>query len=379
MHLTNKILLFLMAAFTKMSGYMYSPTTQDFICKTDILLKRDTIPLKFELESYDKSYKRIEGTSSDNLMRTFKIVSAGGKSGNDNFVSLKKTGEAKIFRGMMCQTMRNGFLTYEMCAPRPQQVFIWVPENKFSKFVDIIGGKYKEQKNYYKMKNDLSTIKDTVQRLEKTILEIKQKEAFLGNPIDKPHCKPGNNLPPGVTGNIFNNYIKHLCTNSMNSDKCKKYNIKRKLMCLKKHLCTDADNMINKETGSLFPNRLMKDVESILSSSAVDLSRMPHREHQKNRLKTELLEYQRKERSLNRGCDCRHECIKNPKNGLCYYQYDANGELKPLMKNEACCKMNKEVKKCATDDMLDAFLCNLENNTDYNTLSSMLNSNSKRD
>ncbi|KAM0681083.1 hypothetical protein GINT2_000868 [Glugoides intestinalis] len=362
-----------------MYGYMYSPITQDFICKTDTLLKRNTIPLKFELESCSTHDKKHAVMFPDNHTRTFKITSIGGKRENQDLVSLKKTGEAKIFRGTECKSMKNGVLTHERCAPTQQQIFIWVPEPKLDKFVDIIGGKYQEQKNSYKIKNDLSEIKRTVERIKNTVVEIGKRSGLAEKHPCKKRVRFGSLSPQNTSNDIFRNYMKHICMNSMPHEKCEKYGEKIKMLCLKKHLCTDVGNIADDKMGTIFPSRLMTDIESILSSSAHDLSKIAHHGRRNGRLNPELLGEQLKPAYSARECLCKYECVKNLKNGLCYYRYDMYENLKPLMKGEDCCELYKKTRNCETTDLLDAFLCNLENSTDTSTLSEILRTNSMGD
>lgn len=62
-------------------------------------------------------------------------------------------------------------------------------------------------------------------------------------------------------------------------------------------------------------------------------------------------------RESKQDCRCIKECIKNPKNNMCFYRADYNGQLHPIMPNRACC--DSKENKCKSLDKIERLLCTL--------------------
>jgi len=71
-------------------------------------------------------------------------------------------------------------------------------------------------------------------------------------------------------------------------------------------------------------------------------------------------------------CKCAYECVRNPKNGICYFKYTTEGKLVPIMKPETCCR---KVGLCNFDNKIEQLMCELSIKNDYTQFSRFLDKN----
>lgn len=375
------IVLALALALCKSSaGFLYSPVTNSFICKSNELSKAGSIPLKFVIDvpdTHNKGHNR-------KFVMNFDVLNISGKPGNGNKISINRRGEVKLYKGDRCETAYDMYLRSETCKKTFRQIFIWVPEQHFSEFVSATtnraGKSDKEEQPkdpYSELKGSISDIKDMIKskgRSAKALPDI-CKDSL------RRMCRKGGKKNGRFTDKMMDAYLWAYCASRLSSNKCsspmaRENDRKGKKMCLQENMCVGQEGTADDSKVLHGPSGIVDQILSILKSQGVEAR--PHQAYQSSKVRPRARGFLgRGEDSWDVGtsrCRCKFECVRNPKNGMCFYTYTADGKLKPMMKNESCCEEGK-AKLCDHDNIVEKYLCELTVKNDYSHVSKFLDDN----
>lgn len=348
------ILLLTLNVWARLSGFLYSPASGMFICRNDDGLRKDSIPLKFTIELIDPNANGKE--SKQGFLETneniFVVLSVNGNYGRRNMLSIKKNGQAKLFRGKRCESVYHGQLVSEPCSKNPSQIFFWVPEDGFSTFVNVITNHYKK---YYKgQESVINEYEDSKRKRKRSIAGEMQEESQSESAFKKSEEKEKNA-----------NDNKH----AKNTDKNKEENADSS----KNSARTRKDSTAEKEeTASQRSKVEYKEQEEL--SKDIPLYRNLNYVSPKLRPRKRGIFAQGEDSSdmEEMKCTCKMECVKNPKNGICFYNQDKNGNLVPIMKDESCCEKEKKPPLCNYSNKIENLLCELNVKNSYGSFSKFL-------
>lgn len=331
-----------------MNGFLYSKSSDSFISKNTVS-REDSIPLRFTVR-----LENVEEHSSE-----FRVVKIDGIGGSEHTLSINSRGEAKLFKGKMCEAAHRTFLASQRCSKDPREIFMWIPEDSFESFVRHIDHrrkhrnlnklhkKYNSKRNNGKRRrrydNDCTTSNDTNSRPHSNTnnkgphSNTKDSPANYSNTKDSPvNTKDSKDkvdpTAEQIYANLFKNYMEIFCQNNSKFDQCSSFRKPSTSVKIAEPLI--PENITNflislfKKYGINQPSLLYRKNRGIYSQGADPLLISNHANgFNINNNNTD-------------NCRCKMECVKNSKNGMCFYKYN-NGKLEPIMKNQNCCKSNQ--------------------------------------
>lgn len=367
------------------TGYLYSKHMGSFICKPIEDGIKGSQPVLFTIKTGRNPNSRI------------KVLSIGNKCTMKFSMILSPSGSLKFLKGNRCETVRHhNIVTPGRCTRSRRQDFIWVPENMFSQFVEKMSLNPKQGRGRRdrmliaaekKKINELSGIMQDIrgnisQRIRSSLPSIppgtceqtKETSCNQTNPVSlgqdrliKQYLDYYHKTTPSAV-NLSkptvlqgNKNSSNMCPQENAQDQCSKF---AGLMKSSISLIND-DYMKNFST---IVNDIGPDAFGV-NSPYIYQSKVPRPR------KRGIFARGEDSQDLNPAeCRCKFECVRNPKNGLCFYKTNGDGKLIPIMKDEQCCKKVKQ-DPCNIENNLERHLCELITRNDFGFFSKFLDQN----
>lgn len=409
------IALLKMVLSHEISGYMYSYYENSFISNYNGISQHQNEPLLFTLGVDLKKYK-------NNQISEFEVVRIGLKQTNKYKIEINGRGESKLKIHNKCEAMHNGRLIAGSCSRNPNQKFVWIPEHLFTNFVSRLRsrqyGKNKcnrqsqnldlqpgnigdEDRNYARTEDIAKEVKEEFNQLRnarkiidkaKTMIKrsekIKNSKKACEDLDGVGWCSKGKNGFGIINDRIFNNYIDYYCKINQESSGCKSRLSKtQKLLekCIGGHKghCKELRPKHKKSNleqlralaPPIFEDSFLKKLTNIVKAGGDCLNSITNRGYvspkKRPRKRGIYAKGEDPEDKYSVLCECRFECVRNPKNGICYYKADANGKLMPIMQSKKCCKVEEE-DICNLENKIEHHLCKLSVENDYGYFSQFI-------
>lgn len=390
------------------SGYLYSNSMKSFVCQENRGEVKGSQPVIFTIESGGK------------LNSIVKVLSVNNKHASRLTMSYDSSGSVKLLKGDKCETATHNNLIVPMkCSHSHRQKFVWVPEKMLGHFVDQMrkskepenlpyhfnkkrSGRLDKRSNY--INNSIRKEKHKIEDLHGMMKDIKMNIGtrihHSNLPVKYSRVKrsaASHGIPDSTQGNapdcnpyqikndrVMKNYLEKYHNNSTMSKMLKGPQMMQNGNS--PNLCPTNAGECNKLQGlmknsvSLLNEDYMKSIESILKEigSADKFDSMPagNYKSQDTRPRRRGI-FANGDDSSESGpfeCKCQLECVRNPKNDLCFYKASVDGKLMPIMMDSSCCKM-KKTDRCNFDNNLDRHLCNLITKNDFGFFSKFLDEN----
>lgn len=353
-------------------GFLYSPITNSFICTEVSKDSKETIPLKFVIEVPDEPNK----SPNSKFYQNFEITEINGRPGNGNKISINNKGEVKLYKGQECETAYEDDLRAEICSDNYRQIFIWIPEKYFTEFVKIIEERLNnENQNKGKRRSPKKDVKQSLRDI-KNLLKSKQNTTSKDCQYNEMPIANSN----GFKDLMLSTYLWAYCLGNPRSSACNSMNMKNQKNCTDQ-MCLDKNNCINNSydeyTTAMSESsvKILDKINSIFKDAGIATGSRKSYESDKKRPRPRGY-FGKGEDSDDmkiNPCGCKEECVKNPKNGACFYTYSPGG-LIPILKNNSCCEKNKG-KICNFENKIEQYLCELSVKNDYSSHSKFLDDN----
>lgn len=248
-----------------------------------------------------------------------------GKNGDDELkMEMNKSAEIRIRSGNRCEEIVDGYIKKVRCRNTPRQRFTWVPASMFAGSPSGSGKRGKHPKKKARGKPSSG----------------KRRKA-RARPSPKLNYESSTDSSTSTEAMLA--YIDTICKANLEVDECKKYyEIYEEAPAYK----------TSGKGGSRAGNTVSVTGEVEIRGT---LRRKPGL-------------YAGKEESEG-SCHCPTECVKNHRNGFCYYRLSEDGNLEPLVKK---CNCNRDKNLCDLTNALDKLLCELTFKNDYDYFSKFL-------
>lgn len=315
------ILLILDLCKARSSGYLYSKHSKSFVSLRHGGDPRKLVPVLFVMRSKGKEMEIY-------ISKDGRYLPIHGGMKKKYKVEMNSKGEVRIRDGKMCETIYGEFLRSEKCKDNPRQKFTWVPLKLFMKQGSGKKGKKPKIPGTKDLPRDKKGSKNRI------------VDDYL-----KSRCSKNKKLP---ICSLLSDGLSNKGKNNTNCDK-----IYSNLGALEALLSRNMPSVDGKVT---------KDLDVLMSRSGLD----------KKEKKRRRGPYGSGEDS--ESCECKNDCVINPKNGQCFYKMETNGNLVPLMRGGDCCKKSQKML-CDLENKLEKHLCELNFKNDFSFFSKFLDDN----
>jgi len=398
----------------EISGYMYSYYENSFISNYNGISQHQNEPLLFTLSVDLKKYKK-------NQISEFEVIRIGLKQTNKYKIEINGRGESKLKIHNKCEAMHNGRLIAESCSRNPNQKFVWIPEHLFTNFVSRLRSRQygkkcngqsqsldfqpenvgDEDRNYPRrgdiaeeVKEEFNHLRDARKIIDKAKNMIKRSEKIRKSKKACEDlegvgwCSNGKDGYGIVNDRIFNNYINYYCNINQDNLSCKSrldkaQKVLEKCIGGQKGQCRkprpkykqSSLRQLRSLAPPIFDDSFLKKLTKIVKAGGDCFNSITSRGYvsPKKRPRKRGI-YAQGEDPEDRNsvlCECRFECVRNPKNGICYYKADSNGKLMPIMQSKKCCKVEEE-DICDLENKIEHHLCKLSVENDYGFFSQFI-------
>ncbi|ELA41770.1 uncharacterized protein VICG_01122 [Vittaforma corneae ATCC 50505] len=360
MMLLIMFLVFVLTQCKSSAGFLYSPITNSFICNSNELSKTGSIPLRFVISVPDTHNKRRSGKFELN----FDVLNISGRPGNGNKISINRRGEVKLYKGDRCEAAYGMHLKTEICKRTPRQIFIWVPEQHFSEFVNVVVNKAEKLgKKDEQQKDPYSELKDSIDDIKKLVRSKRRLSRTVSDDCKSPLkelCEK-NGKKGKFTDRMVDTYLWAYCTSRPTPKECDSIMMRDRIdknVCLEENTGIGQHGVAKDSRISLGSSGIVDQISSMLKKRGIEAH-----SHQPSKTRQRMRGEDSSDMSMGH-CECKFECVRNPKNGRCFYTYTKDGKLKPIMKSENCCEKNK-ARLCDYDNIIEKYLCELTAKNDH--------------
>lgn len=323
-----------LAASLSTTGYLFSKYTRTFVGVDSDYLSTHHAPLPLTIVT-NRNGRGVElfGHRDGHV---FKVTHMGSGSAEGFHIEMNRHGEIRLKNGANCETVYHGLLKTERCVNDARQMFIWVPQALF-------------------LNRHADSEEDADSNVAAPGGVVNASE--IGKELSNANARRGAFCSKGHAMDAqFNNYIREYCRTSPTMQGCQ-------AVLSGADACGPASNTeaLRKLVGTLpmpiVDKEVLDNFDSILNKTAFG--------------DTDALNpgsvrprgfYAGYEDSPAGECPEQHECLRNPKNNMCYYRVDQRGNLIPLMKPAHC---RKKKGLCDLTNKLDKNLCELIFKNDY--------------
>lgn len=379
----NPMILLIGVLCSIRKGYLYSRHMGSFICKAPINSSRGSQPVVFAIES---NHHR-----NDNI----RILSVDNRSAGEYWLIPHTPGTFKFVKGRMCETVKTrNLIVPGRCSETAKQEFIWVPEHMFERFVDRLGRNGRRDKHLRKKeKMAMRMEKHKIRDLNRSMKDIKGNlrkriKSTLKGPQSKysePSSHENESKKPALYhDNILQQYLNYYYQHTPSVASLTPPNFiqntnSQSNLCDNKPECPRIEGLMKNSAG-LINQDFMKSLDAILNEvGAKNFNGQTQTVYQSKtdrpRVRGLFGKGEDPEDLGIKNCTCKFECVRNPKNGLCFFKATEDGKLVPILKSDSCCRKSAIKDPCNFENNIEKVLCELITRNDFSFFSKFLDQN----